>query len=151
MVCLYPGFPGTDQMNMHERWTYRAIAPFALNASPISGMASIASRRKGEWSAARRSASERASCLFLRAIRRFHCRKSLTHETSQPFGSFATQMKLERENVAASELHNMDRQVIRVDIPPAHAGIMAALRRAFEAAAGEPCDRDFADLIRKLN
>ena len=60
-------------------------------------------------------------------------------------------MKLERETVAAPELHSMDRQVIRVDIPPAHAGITAALRRAFEAAAQEPCDRDFADLLRKLN
>jgi hypothetical protein len=46
---------------------------------------------------------------------------------------------------------NMDRQIIRVDIPPAHAGITAALRRAFEAAAEEPCDRDFADLLRRLN
>jgi hypothetical protein len=45
----------------------------------------------------------------------------------------------------------MDRQVIHVDFPPAHAGIMAALRRAFEAAAAEPCDRDFAELLRKLN
>ena len=27
----------------------------------------------------------------------------------------------------------------------------AALRRAFEAAAAEPCDRDFAELLRKLN
>ena len=60
-------------------------------------------------------------------------------------------MKLERENVAAPELNSMDRQVIRVDIPLAHAGIAAALRRAFEAAAREPCDRDFADLLRKLN
>ena len=45
----------------------------------------------------------------------------------------------------------MDRKIIRVDIPPAHAGITAALRRAFEAGASEPCDRDFADLLRKLN
>ena len=60
-------------------------------------------------------------------------------------------MKLERENVAASEFENMDRRVIRVDIPPAHAGITSALRRAFEAAAAEPCDRDFAELLRKLN
>jgi hypothetical protein len=60
-------------------------------------------------------------------------------------------MKLEREHVTASELDSTDRQVIQVDIPPAHAGIMAALRRAFEAAAWEPCDRDFADLIRRLN
>lgn len=60
-------------------------------------------------------------------------------------------MKLEQEKVAASELHTMDRQLIRVDIPPAYAGITAALRRAFEAAASEPCDRDFADLLRQLN
>jgi hypothetical protein len=60
-------------------------------------------------------------------------------------------MKLEHEDVTASELHNMDRQLIRVDIPPAHAGIMAALRRAFEAAASEPCDRDFTELLRRLN
>jgi len=60
-------------------------------------------------------------------------------------------MKLERQNVAASEFENMDRRIIRVDIPPAHAGITAALRRAFEAAASKPCDRDFAELLRKLN
>jgi len=52
--------------------------------------------------------------------------------------------------MTASEL-NMDRRIIRVDIPPAHAGITAALRRAFEAAASEPSDRDFAELLRKLN
>lgn len=45
----------------------------------------------------------------------------------------------------------MDRRIIRVDIPPAHAGITAALRRAFAAAADEPCDRDFDELIRALN
>ena len=60
-------------------------------------------------------------------------------------------MKLEREHVAVTEVDSMDRRVIRVDIPPAHAGITAALRRAFEAAASEPCDRDFAELLRKLN
>jgi hypothetical protein len=45
----------------------------------------------------------------------------------------------------------MDRRIIHVDMPPAHAGITAALRRAFEAAAAEPSDRDFAELLRKLN
>jgi hypothetical protein len=45
----------------------------------------------------------------------------------------------------------MDRQLIQLEMPPAHAGIMAALRRAFEAAAHEPCDRDFTDLLRQLN
>ena len=60
-------------------------------------------------------------------------------------------MKIERDHFAEPELDTMDRRVIRVDIPPAHAGITAALRRAFEAAASEPCDRDFAELLRKLN
>jgi hypothetical protein len=60
-------------------------------------------------------------------------------------------MKLERESVLAPELNSMDRRVIRVDIQPTHAGITAALRRAFEAAAAEPCERDFAELLRKLN
>jgi hypothetical protein len=45
----------------------------------------------------------------------------------------------------------MDRRIIQIDVTPSHAGIMAALRRAFEAAASEPCDRDFAELLRQLN
>ena len=57
-------------------------------------------------------------------------------------------MKLEKTVSAADA---MDRQIIQVELPPAHAGITAALRRAFEAAAAEPCDRDFAELLRKLN
>jgi hypothetical protein len=60
-------------------------------------------------------------------------------------------MKLERESLLASDMSSMDSRIIRVDMPPTHAGITAALRRAFEAAAGEPCSRDFADLLRKLN
>jgi hypothetical protein len=59
-------------------------------------------------------------------------------------------MKLEDET-AVAELHTMDRQVIRVDVPPSHAGIAAALRRAFQDAAAEPCDRDFDELLRSLN
>lgn len=60
-------------------------------------------------------------------------------------------MKLEREDVTGTELNVIDRRIIRVDVPPAHAGITAALRRAFEAAAADPSDRDFAELLRKLN
>ena len=60
-------------------------------------------------------------------------------------------MKLEHENGASSDVRCMDRRVIRVEGPAPHAGVTAALRRAFEAAAHEPCDRDFADLLRKLN
>lgn len=60
-------------------------------------------------------------------------------------------MKLERENVSASEVNSMDRRIIQVDMAPTQAGITAALRRAFEAAATEPSDRDFGELLRKLN
>lgn len=60
-------------------------------------------------------------------------------------------MKLEQGSVSASDLNSMDRREIRVDVQPTHAGITAALRRAFEAAATEPCDRDFADLLSRLN
>jgi hypothetical protein len=56
----------------------------------------------------------------------------------------------EGEQNTAPDFH-MDRRIIRVDIPHAHAGITAALRRAFEAAAAEPCDRDFAELLRQLH
>ncbi len=59
-------------------------------------------------------------------------------------------MKSEGEQTTAAAF-NMDRRIIRIDVPPAHAGITAALRRAFEAAATEPCDRDFAELLRQLN
>jgi hypothetical protein len=60
-------------------------------------------------------------------------------------------MHPERQSTEPSELNSMDRRVIRVDAPSAHAGITAALRRAFEAAASEPSDRDFAELLRQLN
>jgi hypothetical protein len=60
-------------------------------------------------------------------------------------------MKLEDDFVSTSDLNRMDRRVIRVDMPPTHAGITAALRLAFEAAATEPCDRYFAELLRRLN
>ena len=45
----------------------------------------------------------------------------------------------------------MDRQTIHVDAHSTQAGITAALRRAFQAAANERGDRDFAELLRRLN
>lgn len=72
-------------------------------------------------------------------------------ETTRKFGRSQNHMKLEHEQTAGTELNAMDRQVIRVDVPPTHAGITAALRRAFQATAPDPCDRDFSDLLRKLN
>ena len=57
----------------------------------------------------------------------------------------------QEDDTLKAELQDIGRRIIRVDVPPAHAGIMAALRRAFEAAASEPSDRDFAELLRRLN
>ena len=59
-------------------------------------------------------------------------------------------MDLKKKKMATATI-DMDRRPIRIDMPPEHAGVMAALRRAFQAAASEPSDRDFADLLRKLN
>jgi hypothetical protein len=63
----------------------------------------------------------------------------------------AMKFQPEEEDRAMPELSSMDRRIIRVEMPSAHAGITAALRRAFEAAASEPCDRDFTELLRRLN
>ena len=62
----------------------------------------------------------------------------------------AVEMKLEDDSMATA-VTDLDRRVIRVDVPPEHAGVMAALRRAFEAAARAPSDRDFDELLRRLN
>ena len=59
-------------------------------------------------------------------------------------------MKLEREK-PGGEPNPFGQRIIQVDVPPVQAGIMAALRRAFEEAASEPCNRDFMELLRKLN
>ena len=44
-----------------------------------------------------------------------------------------------------------DRQIIRIDGLPDQAGIAAALRRAFAAGRKDDSDRDFADLLQRLN
>jgi hypothetical protein len=45
----------------------------------------------------------------------------------------------------------LDRRVIRIDFPPAHAGITAALRHAFAAAAADPVRNDWDDLLKRLD
>lgn len=80
-----------------------------------------------------------------------HCSKSAADETSLPLWSFGWEMKSQQENDAVPELNMLDCQVIRIDVPPAHAGITAALRRAFEAAASDTRGRDFDELLRRLN
>ena len=73
-------------------------------------------------------------------------------ETSAWFCSFAMAMKFQpEEDGPIADVSSMDRRIIRVETPSAQAGITAALRRAFEAAASEPCDRDFTELLRRLN
>jgi hypothetical protein len=59
-------------------------------------------------------------------------------------------MEGEKKSMEAAVM-DWDRRPIRVDMPPEHMGVMAALRRAFQAAANEPSDRDFAELLRRLN
>jgi hypothetical protein len=59
-------------------------------------------------------------------------------------------MNLHRQPKASAEI-DMDRRIIRVDLPPANAGVTAALRRAFAPVNGESSDREFADLLRKLS
>ena len=44
-----------------------------------------------------------------------------------------------------------DRRLIRVDGLPVQAGIAAALRRAFAAGRQDDCERDFSDLLDRLN
>lgn len=46
---------------------------------------------------------------------------------------------------------NGDRRIIRIDGLPDQAGIAASLRRAFAAGRKEECDRDFAELLARLN
>lgn len=46
---------------------------------------------------------------------------------------------------------NGDRRIIRIDGLPDQAGIAAALRRAFAAGRQDDCDRDFAELLERLN
>lgn len=57
----------------------------------------------------------------------------------------------DRRHLEAVEIASIDREIIRVDFQTAHPGIAAALRRAFNAAAEEPTDRDFEALLRRLN
>jgi hypothetical protein len=59
-------------------------------------------------------------------------------------------MKANKEMMKEAVME-VDRTIIRIEAPPEHAGVMAALRRAFEDVAREPCERDFDDLLRRLN
>ncbi len=54
------------------------------------------------------------------------------------------------KKAAATENGSMDRRIIRVELPPAHAGVTAALRKAFAAVPIAQSDRDFDELLARL-
>ena len=41
--------------------------------------------------------------------------------------------------------------MIRVELPSAHAGVNAALHRAFAVVQRQPLERDFDELLKRLN
>ena len=86
----------------------------------------------------------------MQRLRQFVCRLRIPGETSVLIDSYVSTMETERRSTACTDI-SMDRRIIRVDIPPAHAGITAALRRAFSPVNDEPCEQDFADRLRRLN
>lgn len=51
---------------------------------------------------------------------------------------------------AAVQEGSMDRRIIRVELPPAHAGVTAALRKAFAAVPVVHEERDFEELLSRL-
>jgi hypothetical protein len=59
------------------------------------------------------------------------------------------QMNSDLSTKAATE-NSMDRRIIRVELPPAHAGVTAALRRAFAAVPPAPAESEFDELLSRL-
>jgi hypothetical protein len=61
-------------------------------------------------------------------------------------------MKTAPESKAAAVESNshIDRRIIRVELPPAHAGVTAALRKAFSAVPAGGEDRQFDELLARL-
>jgi hypothetical protein len=72
------------------------------------------------------------------------------HPGSPPVDALMT---YSRHLLKGAETDQMDRRLIRVEFPPAQAGIAAALRRAFQAAPlhADVADRDIDELLARLN
>ena len=126
-----------------------ASEPCRKNLSTSSGKAVAASARNGAHSRARSSAFSRFANNSAVLVRAFLRENRRLDETRCAYSRSLPTMDAERRNTAAEI--SMDRRVIRVDVPPAHAGITAALRRAFSPVGADPCEQDFSDLLRKLN
>jgi len=58
-------------------------------------------------------------------------------------------MNFNRQDQAAAR--SVDRRIIQVELPPANAGVIAALRRAFDAALPCPGEDEFDALLRRLH
>lgn len=54
------------------------------------------------------------------------------------------------DKAADRDQGSMDRRIIRVELPPAHAGVTAALRKAFAAVPVAQNERDFEELLARL-
>ncbi|MEO7635765.1 MAG: hypothetical protein ABIS38_08995 [Sphingomicrobium sp.] len=117
----------------------------------MSGRARINSRKNGACAVARVTAAPRRCWVSPRLIAVFSLAQNRCERNFRGGWVVGPTMKSEPPEVTAMELQALDRRIIRVDVPPAHAGITAALRRAFAAAAAEPCEHDFVELLRKLN
>jgi hypothetical protein len=59
-------------------------------------------------------------------------------------------MNIHRQD-QASAARSLDRRIIQVELPPDNAGVIAALRRAFQHAPPCPGEGDFEALLRRLN
>ena len=62
-------------------------------------------------------------------------------------------MTRSRHLLKGTETDQMNRRMIKVEFPPAQAGIAAALRRAFQALPldQDPFARDIDELLARLN
>ena len=89
-------------------------------------------------------------CWLVQSLRQFVGPWSNPAETSVRIDSYVSTMDTERRSTACTDI-SMDRRIIRVDIPPAHAGITAALRRAFSPVGDDSYEERFEDLLRRLN
>ncbi|HMI40915.1 MAG TPA: hypothetical protein VK485_06775 [Sphingomicrobium sp.] len=59
-------------------------------------------------------------------------------------------MNFHRQDQAAAA-RSLDRRIIQVDLPSDNAGVIAALRRAFQPAPPCRSEEDFEALLRRLN
>jgi hypothetical protein len=58
-------------------------------------------------------------------------------------------MKPHRKDRAAPA-STMERRIIRVELPPPNAGVVAALRRAYAGTVPRQCEGDFDKLLRRI-